>query len=162
MIKKLSFWLSITVMILAIALGAANPVFAQTTTPPATNLVYQNEDDAWFLTVANALQMTVHDLKTALANGQTVDQLAQQNNVSLDTVISAVTANRAAQLQIAVQAGKLTQDQANQLLTNLKSGYTFWFSTGKPPEAWKERDLGEDSLTFLTTQLGMWLCPIKF
>ena len=155
MIKKLSLLLSMTVMTLAIALGMANPVFAQATNPAVTNPVYQNEDDAWFLSVADALQMTVPDLKTALSSGQTVEQLAQLKNVSLDTVVTAVTAARAAQLQIAVQAGKLTQDQANQLLAGLKTGYTFWFSTGRPPEAWKERDLAEDSLALLASQLSM-------
>ena len=155
MIKKISMLLSILVVTSAMILGAANPVFAQTTTPPAGSLVYQNEDDAWFLNVANALQMSVADLKTALSGGQTVQQIAQQKNISLDTVINAVTANRAAQLQIAVQAGKLTQDQANQLLAGLKTGYTFWFSTGKAPEIWRERDIASDNLAILASQLSM-------
>ena len=155
MIQKISFFFLSFIVTAALFLGAASPVFAQTVTPPAASNIYQQEDDAWFLSVANALQMTVADLRTALSSGQTVAQLAQQHNVSLDSVVAAVTAARAAQLQVAVQAGKLTQDQADQLLTGLKTGYTFWFSTGKPPEDWKERDIAEDNLAILASQLSM-------
>ena len=105
--------------------------------------------------LANQLGITPGQLKDDLKSGETLDQLAQEKGVSVNTLVTDITANRAAELQKEVAAGKITQDQANQTLTNLQDGYTQWFSTGKPPEGWKDRALTEDHVDIASKQLGI-------
>ena len=63
--------------------------------------------------VAKAIGIAEADLKTALAGGQTVAQVAKAHNVTLQTVIDALVADGTSELAADVASGKLTQAQAD-------------------------------------------------
>jgi uncharacterized protein YidB (DUF937 family) len=76
---------------------------------------------------AKALGMTSDELTTALQSGKTLDQLATDKGVDLQTVKDAISAAHAAemrtQIQQAVSDGTMTQDKADWLLEGLDKGY---------------------------------------
>jgi lambda repressor-like predicted transcriptional regulator len=111
--------------------------------------------------IAKDLGMSVQDLNAALKSGKTISQLAQDKSVSLDTLVSDVTAQRAQQLQKAVLDGKMTQDQANKALSTLKDNITQWFNTGKRPNALKIKQEINDMTGNLASQLGMTTDELK-
>jgi len=63
--------------------------------------------------VAKAIGISEADLKTALAGGQTVAQVAKAHNVPLQTVIDALVADGNSELQAQVANGSITQAQAD-------------------------------------------------
>ena len=65
--------------------------------------------------IANALGITPRELWDARAAGRTVAELAGEKNIALQTVVDAAVAARSAQLDAAVQAGTLSQAQADAL-----------------------------------------------
>jgi hypothetical protein len=65
--------------------------------------------------IANALGVTPQELWDARAAGKTVAELAAEKNVPLQTVVDAAAAAHSAQLDAAVNAGTLTQAQADAL-----------------------------------------------
>jgi len=76
---------------------------------------------------ANALNMTTADLTTALQSGKTLEQLAQEANVDIQTVKDAIQAAHAAEMrtriQQAVTDGTITQENADWLLEGLDKGF---------------------------------------
>jgi len=88
--------------------------------------VRQTVDD-----VAKQLGMTADELKAALKSGKTLAQLAQEKGVSLDSLVTTLDAQRTAKIQQDVQSGKITQDQANQMLEKLKQNLTKRLENGK-------------------------------
>ncbi|SEO68745.1 hypothetical protein [Paenibacillus sp. OV219] len=78
---------------------------------------------------ATALGLTADDLKTALASGKTLADVAKDKGVDVQKVIDAVKQTIVDGLNAAVTAGKLTQDQADkqiakadELATNVVNG----------------------------------------
>src|SRR5215207_7332748 len=71
--------------------------------------------------VANALGITRQELWEAQADGESVASIAQERNVDLTAVTDAVLAAHSAQLDAAVQAGTLTQAQADAMTARMKS-----------------------------------------
>jgi hypothetical protein len=71
--------------------------------------------------VAEALGMTAPELRQALAGGQSVTELAADNDVELSAINDAVTAARSSDIDAALAAGLLTEDEA-QSLRDLLSG----------------------------------------
>ncbi len=69
--------------------------------------------------LADALGMTVEDLYAALADGQTIPELAAIQGVSLDELVAAVIAPRVEQLGQAVADGDITQEQADQMIEEM-------------------------------------------
>jgi hypothetical protein len=69
-------------------------------------------------TVATALNMTEDDLRTALDGGSTIADVAAQQGVDVQTVIDAIVADQQAHVADDVAAGRLTQDQADQILAD--------------------------------------------
>lgn len=76
---------------------------------------------AQLTTIATALGMTEAELRTELQAGKSVADVATTKNVALDKVISAIVDEETKELQAAVTAGKLTQAQADQRITDLKA-----------------------------------------
>jgi len=70
--------------------------------------------------VAEALGMTVDDLTAALKDGKSVAGLAEEKGVALDTIVEAIMAPRREALAGKVAAGKLTQEQADTMLTQME------------------------------------------
>ena len=76
---------------------------------------------------AKALGMTTDELTTALQSGKTLEQVAADQGVELQTVKDAISAAHASemrtQIEQAVTDGTMTQDKANWLLEGLDKGY---------------------------------------
>jgi hypothetical protein len=63
--------------------------------------------------IAQELGTTVEDVQTELANGSTIAQLAENQNVAIEDLIAAVSAAHQEQLNQAVADGWMTQEQAD-------------------------------------------------
>ncbi len=74
------------------------------------------------------------DLVAALNSGKTIADVAAEKNVALDKIVEAFLAPRAAMLDAAVAAGRITQAQADQVLirmrVNVNIRLTSKYSTG--------------------------------
>ncbi len=68
---------------------------------------------------ADTLNMTVDELLSALDEGKTIQQIAEEQGVDLQAAWLEQVKSRLAQ---AVEDGKLTQEQADQILERLESG----------------------------------------
>ena len=68
---------------------------------------------------AKALGISADELRTALAGGRSMAQVAQERNVDVQKVIDAVVAAGNAALDQAVKDGRLTQAQADEKKANL-------------------------------------------
>lgn len=66
--------------------------------------------------VADALGLTQEELHDALADGQTVADVAESQGVDVQTVIDAVVADLEARLAERVEAGDVTQERADEVL----------------------------------------------
>ncbi|MDP9237319.1 MAG: hypothetical protein M3P30_07980 [Chloroflexota bacterium] len=68
---------------------------------------------------ATAIGIDVSELRTAFQNGSSIAEVAAQHGVSVDVVKTQVTNDAKAKLDAAVQGGKLTQTQEDNLLQKL-------------------------------------------
>lgn len=75
-----------------------------------------SRDDAQAV-IAETLGLTVEDLAAAKDEGTRLSDLAEQQGVDLETVMTAVSDARTAAIEAAVADGTLTQDQADSLLS---------------------------------------------
>jgi hypothetical protein len=66
-----------------------------------------------------ALGMTEADVTSVLQGGQTLAQLAASKNVEVQTLVDAMVAAERAEIQADVDAGTITQAQADQQIANL-------------------------------------------
>lgn len=66
--------------------------------------------------IAKALGMTPTELMTAMREGKTIAQLAQEKGVSTEAIVNALVAAEKERLDQAVADGRLTQAQADALL----------------------------------------------
>jgi hypothetical protein len=82
-------------------------------------------------TAAKSLNLTVTQLDAQLKAGQTLTSLAVVQKINLETVKNAVLNNLKAQLDAAVKAGKLTQAQADQRLSQAGTQANFGLSGGR-------------------------------
>jgi hypothetical protein len=83
-------------------------------------------------TVAEQLDMTTAELTTELQSGKTIADLAQEKNVSLDTVVDTLIASQTERIQL---SGKLTQEQADTMIEAMKANLTARLSTAGTPGA---------------------------
>jgi ribosomal protein S20 len=81
---------------------------------------------------AQALNLSVDDLRSKLEGDKTIAQVAQEQGVDVQTVIDAMVADATAHIDQAVQEGKLTADQANERKSNLQERITKLVNEGKP------------------------------
>jgi len=89
---------------------------------------------------ANALGMTTDELTAALKEGKTLEQLATENGVDLQTVQDAIQAAHETEMrdriQQSVDDGTITQEKADWLLEGLDKGFLngpgFGFGFGGP------------------------------
>jgi hypothetical protein len=81
--------------------------------------------------VAKALGITKAKLFSQLRAGKTLAEIAKANGNSLDDVKAAVTASAKKKLDAAVKAGKITQAQADDMLSHL-SEHLDHFGEGPP------------------------------
>ncbi len=74
--------------------------------------------------VAEALGITEDELRTALQGGQTVAEVAEANDVDVQSVVDAIVADRRERLDEAVAAGEVTQEQADERLARAEERAT--------------------------------------
>ena len=119
----------------ALILGVMAPAFAQTQTPPAGGAMPSQGGDPWLSQIAEALSMDVQDLESALKSGSTIETLAQKQGVDLDTLIDTLVENYSERFTKDVTDGKLTQAEADQNLSDLKTALQEWFTSGTRPDS---------------------------
>lgn len=71
--------------------------------------------------IATALGMTVEELFAAQRSGKTITQIAQERGIDLGTVVAAALGAHKQALDSQVQAGQLTQGQADQMQAHMEA-----------------------------------------
>jgi len=79
-----------------------------------------HEGTSLMTVAAEQLGMTVEELVAELRDGKTIAQVAEEKGVSLDSIIDAYLAPRAEALEQAVADGRITQEQADRMLANMR------------------------------------------
>ncbi len=99
--------------------------------------IFRGEGYMWGLFSGFARKQPPHllpvmemDLLKALRSGQSVAQLAEEKGIGLDILVNTVLDQHAETLTKAVEAGKITQEQADQRLQTLKEQLTRRFEDG--------------------------------
>ncbi len=78
--------------------------------------------------IASALGISTDDLSAALRSGKTVAQIAQEKGISLETVAEAAEKAHDEALAAQVQAGRLTQEQADWMDARMEGNLTAMLS----------------------------------
>ncbi|MEO8287020.1 MAG: hypothetical protein ABI670_11360 [Chloroflexota bacterium] len=73
---------------------------------------------------ADKIGMSVEDLVTALGTTKSIAQVATEHNVQASIIVDAFVAARAQNLAAAVQNGRMTQAQADQMLATMRTHVT--------------------------------------
>jgi hypothetical protein len=81
---------------------------------------------------AKALNLSVDDLRSRLQDGKTLAQVAQEQNVDVQTVVDAMVADATAHIDQELQEGDLTAEEANERKANLNERMTRLVNEGKP------------------------------
>lgn len=81
-------------------------------------------------TIASALGMTVEDVTAALQSGSTIAGLAEQQGVSVESIVSDLLAAHQAQLDAAVAAGTITADEAALMQEQMAEMWTLRIQEG--------------------------------
>ncbi|MAT44300.1 MAG: hypothetical protein CL609_18365 [Anaerolineaceae bacterium] len=69
----------------------------------------------------DALGMTVQDLRTALQDGKTLDEIAEEAGVDLDVIYQDWITEQMETVQTALEDGKITKAQADQIMERLEN-----------------------------------------
>ncbi|MCK6625993.1 MAG: hypothetical protein L6R45_12555 [Anaerolineae bacterium] len=86
---------------------------------------------------AEKLGLTTAELQAELQAGKTIADVAAEKNVEVSTIVDAVVAERAEQLDELVANGQATQEEADAMLTLMKANITRRIN-----EAWSGRGFG--------------------
>jgi hypothetical protein len=70
--------------------------------------------------VAETLEMTTDELREALADGQTIAELAEAKGVALEDIAAALVTEHTERLQQAVENGRLTQEEADEKIAEMQ------------------------------------------
>lgn len=71
--------------------------------------------------IADALGMTIEDFQASRQDGKSVADLAKEKKISVDEILSVMLESRKANLEQLVKDGKLTQEQMDSMLENMKT-----------------------------------------
>ncbi len=132
------------VALLVLVLGVTSVVMAQDTTPstPTPNTAPQppfgkfgkfgwfgGRDWGSFDAMAEALKLTPTELFEQLHSGKTLAEIAEAQGVDLQALQDAAQKSRAEAMkkaiEDAVQAGKITREQADWMLKGIENGWAF-------------------------------------
>ena len=80
----------------------------------------QMGDASLMAVAADMLDMTRRDLVIALLGGKSIADLAGEKGIDPDTIVEAFLDTKAERLQEMVDAGRLTQEQADAILANAR------------------------------------------
>jgi hypothetical protein len=89
---------------------------------------------------ATTLKMTEAELRTALAEGKTLAQVAKDQGVSVNALIDALVKDKAARIAQAVEDGRLTQAQADAMTKDLRARVTERVNRVRPPRPGFDRE----------------------
>jgi hypothetical protein len=84
--------------------------------------------------LAQALGMSADDLRTAVESGKTIAQIAADQNVNIQVVIDALTAQATTHLAEKVASGEMTQAEADVKLAELETRITDMVNNPRPAE----------------------------
>jgi lambda repressor-like predicted transcriptional regulator len=84
--------------------------------------------------LADALGMTPQELRDALAEGQTIAELAEEQGMSLDELVEVLVAPALERTEQAVDNGRITQERADEMVENLSDRILERLETGERPE----------------------------
>jgi hypothetical protein len=82
--------------------------------------------------LAGLLGIDAETLRTELQGGKTVAEIATEQGVDVQTVIDALVAEATSHLQLAVDNGRLTQEEADAKLVDLTARITDRVNNGRP------------------------------
>src|SRR3954449_13238591 len=82
---------------------------------------------------AKYLGITEAQLRTELENGKTLADVAKAHGKTVDGLVNALVDEAKTKLDAAVEAGRLTQAQANEMLSGLKEHLTDFVNGKLPP-----------------------------
>jgi polyhydroxyalkanoate synthesis regulator phasin len=82
--------------------------------------------------LAGLLGIDVETLRSDLRSGQTVAEIAAAQGVDVQTVIDSLVAEAKAHLDLSVESGRLTQDEADARLTDVTERITDFVNNGLP------------------------------
>lgn len=142
MLKKISAGI---VLVIVLGVSMVGTVFADDSVPPSDGVCpFGGTCDGYGMggfgyrgslpgIVAEALEMTVDELYAALAEGQTIAELAADpdHGVNMDDLVATLIAPRVEQLEQAVADDYLTQDQADSMIAQMTEH-----------QAWRLENLG--------------------
>jgi uncharacterized protein (DUF433 family) len=101
--------------------------------PPRTDHRRQRRNARlWIKTASKTLDMPVRTFVQELRSGQTPAQIAEEHDSSGQALIDAIVAAEKAHLDKAVAEGKLTQEKADEILSNISEKVTQWVQNGPP------------------------------
>lgn len=83
-------------------------------------------------TIASELGMTTDELRAELEAGATLSEVITAHGSTVDAIVTALVADAETELAEAVANGNLTQEQADQILTNLPDRLTQMIESGLP------------------------------
>lgn len=92
--------------------------------------------------LAAALGLSSDELLAALRSGKTVIQIAQEQGIALDSVVEAAKKAHDAALAAQVQAGRLTQAQADWMDARMEAHLQTMLSGGYGPGTMRGAELG--------------------
>ena len=87
---------------------------------------------------AGQLNMTTDELIAALGGTRSIAQVAAEHNVAVSTIVDAFLAPRTERLDTAVAAGRITREQADQMLATMRTNVTTHVN-----EVWVARGPGQ-------------------
>ena len=138
MLKRKSLYVVLGIVsLLAVLLGAVGVAYAQGPQPPLDDRPFCNDGSCdcdgqmvgglsfgmrGFSLVdatAEATGLTVDEVIAALQEGQTFAQIAEDQGVEPQAIVDAFLADRQAALEQAVADGRLTQEQADEMLAEM-------------------------------------------
>ncbi|MBU2609273.1 MAG: hypothetical protein KKF26_08150 [Chloroflexi bacterium] len=133
------------VTLVLLVVGAAAPALAHSGDSDTANYSGAYIDGPTLVRVAEALGLTPEELNTDLQTGETLAEIARDQNVPEDTVIAAIIAPYAEQLKLQVRYGYLTQEQADALLETAREHASSLLeqnlsSTGENADWWQEME----------------------
>lgn len=81
-------------------------------------------------TVADALGMTVDELQSARAEGKTIAELAEEKGINVDELVAKLIEARKANLEQLKKDGEITQEQMDQMLSNMETNMKAMIENG--------------------------------
>ena len=97
--------------------------------------------------LAELLGTDADGLKSALQEGSTLAEIAEANGIDAQTVIDALVEQADEYIALAVESGKLSQEEAVALVDQVAAQVEEWVTSGAPEDHWSSRvKSGTDAL----------------